>query len=260
VTGRTIIITSAASAIGAACARKFVANGDKVTLADPSEKALRLLCESLNEKSGNAAAMVVADVGSRLKVHNIIAEAVEAFGRIDAVVNATMEIFTADFFDATDEDFDRVIDVNLRGAYMLINAAARQFMKQERDAATEPSYAIVSLLSVEAVTVTADRAAFAASQGGLKQLTRAAALALSEHGVRVNAVGIGAVKGEFLRDFDLKSARDTVPMNRIGDPEEVAEAVSFLASTAASYITGQTLYVDGGRLVRSPAADYQPKG
>jgi NAD(P)-dependent dehydrogenase (short-subunit alcohol dehydrogenase family) len=259
VTGRSIIIANAASAIGAACARKFVAAGDKVALADPNEKALRALAGLLNERSEGAAAMVVADVASRLKVHNIIAEAVEAFGRIDAVVNATMEIVTAEFFDATDEDFDRVIDINLRGAYMLTHAAARQFVKQEKDAASESSYAIVNLLSVEAVTATAERAAFAASQGGLKQLTRAAALALSEHGVRVNAVGIGAVKGEFLRDFDLKSARDTVPMNRIGDPEEVAEAVSFLASPAASYITGQTLYVDGGRLVRSPAADYQPK-
>lgn len=257
--GRSIIVAGAASAIGAACARKFVAAGERVTLADPNEKALRALTEGINELSEGAAAMVVADVGSRLKVHNIIAEAIEAFGRVDAVVNATMEIFTADFFDATDEDFDRVIDVNLRGAYMLMHAAARQFVKQEREASDTSSYAIVNLLSVEAVTAMAERAAFAASQGGLKQLTRAAALALSDHGVRVNAVGIGAVKGEFLRDFDLKSARDTVPMNRIGDPEEVAEAVSFLASPSASYITGQTLYVDGGRLVRSPAADYQPK-
>ncbi|HNS87587.1 MAG TPA: SDR family oxidoreductase, partial [Parvularculaceae bacterium] len=91
------------------------------------------------------------------------------------------------------------------------------------------------------------------------QLTKAVALAMSKYGVRVNAVGIGAIKTDYMRDFDFKSARETVPLHRIGDPEEVAETAFFLASPAASYITGQTVYVDGGRLVRSAAADYEEK-
>lgn len=252
-----MVITSATSAIGEACARRFARAGDRVVLADPDEKALRRLHADLNEH-GAAAAMVVADAFSRLKVHNVVAEALEANGRLDVLVNATMEIATGDFLESTDEEFDRVVGANLKGAFMMTQAAARQFVRQiDPDSSQAPAFAVVNIMSVEAVTATAARPAFAASQGGLKQLTRATALALSEYGVRVNAVGVGAVKGEFLRDFDLKSARDTVPMNRIGDPSEVAEAVFFLASPSASYITGQTLYVDGGRLVRSPAADYR---
>lgn len=256
--GRSIIITGAASSIGAACARRFIASGEKVVLADEDEEALRDLAETLN-KTGEAV-FVVANCANRLHVHNIIAEALETWGRVDALVNASIVVDSGDYLELSEDDFDRQVGANLRSAFLINQAACRQFVRQiDASADTHSEGAIVNVISVESVTAAGDRVAFAVSQGGVHQLTKATALAMSEYGVRVNAVGIGAIKADYMKDFDLKSARDTVPLNRVGDPEEVAEAAFFLASPAASYITGQTIFVDGGRLVRSAAADYEEK-
>lgn len=255
---RSVIIAGAASAIGAACARKFVAAGDRVILADDDEETLRELAEELKERG--EAAFVTANISNRLHVHNIIAEALEAYGGVDILVNATVNVESDDFLELSEEDFDRMIEENLKGAFLITQAVCRQIVRQlNRSTEGKSEGAIVNVLSVEAVTVAAERVAFAASQGGMHQLTKAAALAMSPHGVRVNAVGIGAIKSDYMKDFDLKSAKSTVPLDRVGDPEDVAEAAFFLASAGASYITGQTLFVDGGRLVRSGAADYEER-
>lgn len=255
---RSVIIAGAASAIGAACARRFAADGDRIILADEDEGALRALTEELKAKGD--AAFVTASISNRLHVHNIIAEALETFGGVDVLVNTTINVASEEFLDLTEEDFDQMIYSNLKGAFLITQAVCKQMARQIENSTEDRSDgAIVNILSVEAVTVAADRVAFAASQGGLHQLTKAAALAMSSLGIRVNAVGIGAIQSEYMKDFDLKSARSTVPLDRIGDPEDVAEAAFFLASKAASYITGQTVFVDGGRLVRSGAADYEEK-
>lgn len=257
--GRSVIIAGAASAIGEACARRFAAAGDRLVLADTNEAAGKALAAELADKGG--AVFVAASAANRLMVHNIIAEALETYGRVDVLVNATLEVASADFLEMSEDAFDAMVSANLKGAFLLCQATARQFAKQiEQSSDSEGDYAIVNLLSTEAVTAAPGRTAFAASQGGLQQLSKAAALALSPYGVRVNAVGIGAVNAEYMDEFDYKSAKSTVPMGRIGDPAEIAEAIFFLASPAASYITGQTLFVDGGRLVRSGAADYVEKG
>ena len=253
--GRSVIIVGAASAIGQAAARRFAAAGDNIVLADADEAAGRALAADL--KKSSPAVFVAASVANRLHVHNIIAEALETYDRVDVLVNATLQVASADFLEMSEDAFDAMVSANLKGAFLLCQAAARQFAKQiEQTTDSEGDYAIVNLLSTEAITASPDRTAFAASQGGLQQLTKAVALALSSSGVRVNAVGIGAINAEYMDEFDYKSAKSTVPLNRIGDPAEVAEAVYFLASPAASYITGQTLFVDGGRLVRSGAANY----
>jgi NAD(P)-dependent dehydrogenase (short-subunit alcohol dehydrogenase family) len=257
--GRSVIVVGAASAIGEACARRFAAAGDFMVLADASEAKGRALAADLKGKT--SAVFVTASVANRLHVHNIVAEALETFGRIDVLVNATLEVASADFLEMPEDAFDAVVSTNLKGAFLMCQAVARQFVKQiDQSTDAEGDYAIVNLLSTEAITAAPDRTGFAASQGGLLQLTKSTALALSAYGIRVNAVGIGAINAEYMDDFDQKSAKSTVPLKRIGDPAEVAEAVFFLASQAASYITGQTLFVDGGRLVRSGAADYVEKG
>ena len=250
--GRSVIITGAASPVGAACARRFAEAGDRLILADPDEIAGKEVAESaMAAKSGSGATVtfVHGDTSRRLDVHNIIAEALDVNGRIDVLAHTAMERYSAPFLETSEEDFDRVIERNIRGAFLINQAAAKQFVKQvEND--PEKGGVIVNVGSVEAVTAAADHVAFATSQGGLNQLTKAVALAMSPHGVRVNTVGVGVVKGEMGADGPAKRMRDITPLKRVGDPEEVASVIYFLASDAASYVTGQSIYVDGGRLAQ----------
>ncbi len=250
--GRSVVITGAAKGVGAACARRFAEAGDRLVLADKDEKAGKLLAEELREQNIEVA-FVVADVTNRLHVHNIIAVALDAYDRIDVLAHTVMERFSAPFLDTTEEDFDRIVAANLRGAFLINQAVAKQFVKQSEQDVPELAKlpgAIVNIGSVEAVTASADHVAFAASQGGLNQLTKAIALALSPHGVRANAVCLGGIKTEMSDDEDKNNLRATTPLKRIGDPEEAASVVFFLADPAASFVTGQSIYVDGGRLAQ----------
>lgn len=247
-TRRSVIVTGAAYGVGAACARRFAAAGDRLVLADRDEKELRRVTEELKSQ-GREAAFVHADCASRLQVHNIIAETLDAYGRVDVLAHMAHEDYSAAFQQTSEEDFERVVTTNLRSAFLINQAAAKQFIRQSE--AGEGGGAIVNLMSVEAVTAAPDHVAFATVQGGLHQMTKAVALALSPYGARANAVGIGAITGELPEDSDAGALGEEVPLRRVGAPEEVAETVFFLASDAASYITGQTIFVDGGRMIRS---------
>lgn len=255
---RSVIVTGAASAVGAACARRFAAGGDRLVLADTDEEKGRTLAADIRAK-GAEATFVLADVANRLHVHNIVAEALESFGRVDVLAHMAGEEYSAAFLETSEEDFDRVVGANLKSAFLINQAVARQLIKQSAGDGAGPDGAIVNLMSVEAVTAAADHVAFAASQGGLHQMTKAVALALSPYGARANAVGIGAINTETADDSERKRAKESVPLKRLGDPEEVAETVFFLASDAASYITGQTIYIDGGRMIRSGPARAERK-
>lgn len=245
---RSVIITSAARGVGEACARRFAQNGDRLILADEDEEAGQALRAEL-VSAGVEAAFVHADVANRLDVHNIIAEALDAYDGIDVLAHTMMTKLSAPFLETSEEDFQRIIAANLHGAFLINQATAKQFVRQrdESDATGSPG-AIVNIGSAEAVTPAPDRVAFAASQGGVQQLTKAVALALSPYGVRVNMIGVGAIKGELAKDSARDRERVATPLNRIGDPEEAADVAFFLASEAASYVTGQCVYVDGGRL------------
>lgn len=247
--GRSVIITGAAAGVGAACARKFAAAHDRLILADADENAGQAVANQLHE-AGAEVTFVHANVTNRLHVHNIVAEALDAYERIDVLAHTVLEKFSAPFLETSEEDFERIVANNLRGAFLINQAVAKYFAKQAKKDTTEARTpgVIVNIGSVEAVTAAADHVAFAASQGGLQQLTKAVAMALSPYGVRANLVGVGAIKGEMDPSAQHKKLRDATPLKRLGDPEEVADVVFFLASDAASYVTGQCLYVDGGRL------------
>lgn len=247
--GRSVIVTGAAHGVGAACARRFALNGDRLVLADRDEAGARLIADEL-KKRGAEVAFVHAEGANRLHIHNIFAEALDAYGRIDVLTHMAYEDYSAPFLETSEEDFDRVVAQNLKGAFLINQAAAKQFIRQKTRGGPGGG-AIVNLMSVEAITAAPDHVAFATTQGGLHQMTKAVALALSPYGARANSVGIGAIASELPEESDEEELGASVPLKRIGSPDEVAETVFFLASNAASYITGQSIFVDGGRMIRS---------
>lgn len=240
---KVALVTGAASGIGFAIAAAFVAEGAKVLLADVNREKGEAAARSL----GDAAAFTICDVSDKASATAAVAAAVARFGRLDILVNNAGIIHPAEFLDLAEEDFDRVLRVNLKGAFLCAQAAARQMVAQAAGGA------IINLSSVNAVMAIPNQTAYNVSKGGVTQLTRNAALALAPHGIRVNAIGPGSILTDMLAvvmDDEAAKARilSRTPMGRCGTVEEIAAIAVFLASPAASYMTGQTLYADGGRM------------
>jgi NAD(P)-dependent dehydrogenase (short-subunit alcohol dehydrogenase family) len=243
---RVFVITGASAGIGAACARRLARDGATVALWDVVDAAGEALAEEL--RAGGAKALYVhCDVSKRAQVEAATAATVAAFGGIDGLVNNAGIFRAADFLDVTEEDWDAVIAVNLKGSFLVGQAVAREMVRRGRGA-------IVNMSSVNGLMAIASIASYNASKGGINQLTRAMALALVDRGIRVNAVAPGTIATELARSAVLTSddARQRIlgrtPMKRLGEPEEVADVVAYLLSDAASYVTGEIVYVDGGRL------------
>ncbi len=242
--GRVAVVTGAARGIGQAVAARFVAAGAYVVLADLPGSGVRAVADAL----GPQARGMTCDVTDAGQVADLVRGAVDAFGALDIMVANAGIAPAVPFLDLTPDQFRRVVDVNLTGSFLCVQAAAKQMLAQ---AGRAPG-AMVLMASVQAQVVAETHAAYAASKGGVVQLTKAAAVALAPHGIRVNAVGPGSVATGLLEATLTPALRRAVaartPMGRMGRVEEIAEAVLFLACDAGSYITGQTLYADGGRL------------
>lgn len=239
---KTALVTGASQGIGLACAQRLVREGARVMLAD-----VRLEVAAAAEALGDAARFVVADVSQKSDVDALFAATIDAFGQLDILVNNAGVTHAADFLDLTEEDFDRVLRINLKSMFLCSQAAARDMVKRK-------SGCIINMSSVNAELVIPNQVPYVVSKGGVNQLTRVAAISLAQHGIRVNAIGPGTILTELAKQAVLGSpeARHTIlsrtPLGRCGEPEEVAAIAAFLASDDASYITGQTLYADGGRM------------
>jgi NAD(P)-dependent dehydrogenase (short-subunit alcohol dehydrogenase family) len=246
--GRVAVITGASQGIGAACARRLVAEGAVVALWDVADDAGRALAAELCAADGRAAYQH-CDVARKADVDAALAATLQAFGRVDALVNNAGIFRAADFLEITEADWDAVLDVNLKGAFLVGQAVARQMLAQP-----EPGGAIVNMSSVNGTLAIPTIASYNASKGGINQLTRVMALALADRGVRVNAVAPGTIATELAKNAVLTSdeARTRIlsrtPMRRLGEPPEIADVVAFLLSDAASYVTGEIVTVDGGRM------------
>ena len=242
---RAAIVTGGANGIGLAIARRFVQEGAHVLIGDVDEAAGEEAARQLGARFERA------DVGVAEDARRLVAASMEHFGRLDILVDNAGIVHTADFLDLREEDFDRVLRVNLKGPFLMTQAAAREMVRQV-EAGGKPG-TVINMSSVNAVLAIPNLVPYNVSKGGLAQLTRVTALALAPYGIRVNAIGPGSIATEMLtsvaRNPEAKHRLlSRTPLLRFGQPEEIAAIAAFLASDDASYITGQTIYADGGRL------------
>jgi glucose 1-dehydrogenase len=250
--GKAAIVTGAAQGIGQACAVRLAREGAKVALCDVNSEAGDRAANAI-QSAGAMSVFVAGDVAKKADVDKVVAAALQAFGRIDVLVNNAGVVDDAPFLDLALEEFDRVLGINLRGAFLMGQAVARQMVKQGKGKAGTPAGAIVNMSSINERFALPDHVAYSISKGGISQLTKAMAIALAPQGIRVNAVGPGTIGTPLIESvikdkaFRAKVLSRT-PLGRFGRPEEVAAVVAWLASDEASYITGTTIFADGGRL------------
>jgi NAD(P)-dependent dehydrogenase (short-subunit alcohol dehydrogenase family) len=248
--GRVALITGGGNGIGRACAERFARDGAQVVVADINTAEGQAVASALRD-AGHEAVFLQCDVAKSAEVRGTVERTVDAFGALDILVNNAAVIKGIDFLEISEADFDAVLSVNLRGAFLMAQAAARQMVVQVK-AGRRPG-SVINMSSVNAVFAIANQVPYSVSKGGLNQLTKVMALSLAEYGIRVNAIGPGSINTRILGTVmtdDASRARilSRTPLGRIGEPEEIAAVAAFLASDDASYITGQTIYADGGRL------------
>jgi glucose 1-dehydrogenase len=247
--GKVAVVTGAARGIGNAITRRFLKEGARVVAADMDDARGMAMVKEL--RASGMLRYVRCDVGDAASVAALVQEATGAFGRVDVLVNNAGVLAAKDFLDLEEAEFDRVLRTNLKGSFLCGQAVARHMV--ERVKRGEKPGAIVNMSSVNAVFAIANQVPYSISKGGINQLTKVMALSLAPHGIRVNAIGPGSINTEMLAATMADSAArgrilSRTPLGRIGEPGEIAAIAVFLASDEASYITGQTIYADGGRL------------
>eukprot|EP00890_Picochlorum_soloecismus_P002321 jgi/Picsp_1/308/NSC_00307-R1_short-chain dehydrogenase reductase sdr len=263
-TYRTALVTGAAQGIGLAIAETLVSTGVyRVMMADVQAEELQRAKNHIVSTvdclvdDPDRVDTVVCDVTNKTQVDEMVQNCIDRFGALHVCVANAGIVKSADFLQLAEQDFDSVIAVNLKGVFLTCQSAARAMISTQQPASVsesglDSSCSIITMSSMNAVTAIPNITSYNASKGGVNNLTRNMALSLAKNNIRVNAVAPGSVMTDMLRkvahDRDvMRSILSRTPMQRIADPKEIANVVKFLASPDASYITGQIVYVDGGR-------------
>jgi NAD(P)-dependent dehydrogenase (short-subunit alcohol dehydrogenase family) len=242
---KSAVITGAASGIGRAIALKFVHEGAAVMAADLDGKAAMSLADEI-EADGGSAIGIGADITKRAEIDVMVAAAIERFGRIDVLVNNAGSRIIKPFLEHTEEDWRRMLDVNLTGHFLCCQAAIPHMLEAG-------SGRVINMASIASYVGRPNRAGYVAAKGGLLSLTRALAADMAGKNVTVNALAPGMIASPLNRDFAedqvLGEAWKTENLaGRWGEPEDVAGVATFLASDDAGFITGETITVDGGSI------------
>ena len=235
---KVVLVTGSARGIGRTIAEEFVKLGARVVISDLDQDAV----DKVASEIGDSAIGVAANVVKIDDIENLFAKTVEKFGRLDILVNNAGITSDTLMMRMSEDDWDRVLDTNLKGAFLVTKSAARLMMKQR-------SGRIVNISSVVGITGNAGQVNYSSSKAGLIGLTKSTAKELASRGVTVNAVAPGFIETDMTKALS-DSARDNllsvVPLKRAGTPADVAAAVLFLASEKAAYISGEVIRVDGG--------------
>jgi len=263
IAGKTAIVTGAANGVGLAIGRHFVNEGANVVFVDMDEDALQREMGDSAEKEQNVR-IFSGDLRKKLTIANLLSATIDAFDRVDILVNASRQVMSTDALSVDDNSVEELLQQNLLAGLRLSQAVARKLIKQadkETDAdATGPIGSIVNISSIAARRTHPDLLAYSISCAALDQMTRSLAVALAPHRIRVNAVAFGSVmsaslKGSLKDDDETREAIiENTPLHRIASPGEMSDAVQYLASDAAGFVTGQIITVDGGRTLIDPAA------
>jgi glucose 1-dehydrogenase len=242
---RVAIVTGAARGIGLAIAERFKADGALVMMVDVLDE----LGQAEAKRIG--ATYLRCDVSRSADVEMVIAATIKHHGAVDLLVNNAAISIVGEFLDITEEQFDSVIAINLKGSFLMLQACGREMVKQV--ASGRAAGAVVNMSSVNDTLAIPTIAPYTMSKGGVRQLTKVAALALAPHGIRVNAIGPGSIMTDMLKGVaqskeDMHRILSRTPLGRVGEVSEIAAIAAFLASEEASYISGQVIYADGARM------------
>jgi glucose 1-dehydrogenase len=243
---KTAIVTGSAGGIGLACAQAFAREGARVMISDINDELGETAAAGIRDAGGQAH-YLHCDVSDKAQVDNLISGTVETFGGLDIMLSNAAVLFTGDFLDITEDELDMTLSINLKGFFLTGQAAARHM------AAGGKGGVVINMSSINAVTAIPKASPYVICKGGVNQLTKVMALSLADKGIRVNAIGPGTILTDMAKkvmadEAARKMILSRTPMGRCGEPEEMASVAVFLASDESSYITGQTIYADGGRL------------
>ncbi|MGR3291643.1 MAG: SDR family NAD(P)-dependent oxidoreductase [Paracoccaceae bacterium] len=255
ISGKTAIVTGAANGIGLAIARHFAAQGANVMLADMDETRLTEEIEQLGGDEDGNVRCFAGDLRKKLTQANLLSATIDAFDRVDILVNASRQVLKTDPLNLEDDSLKCLLEQNLTTGYRLSQTIAKKMISQAKKSKTNdgPAGTIINISSIASQRIHPDLLAYSVSIAALNQLTRTLAVALAPHHIRVNSVAFGSMMSASLRTAlaDQDGARDEIiartPLARIAGPSEIVETVQYLASGASGFLTGQIITADGGR-------------